>query len=169
MAGTIHKEENQVYQFDFSSAVWSTDKLNSLFNNTVASILSDVDFVAETDSDILFVEYKNSNIASASNPNAFVPSSDKSTLKIAYKFYDSYIYIQACGHKKPYRYIYILEYPMGDSTTRKMIRNKIASKLPFQLQTDGDIKQQIISSFEVLSIDEWNNNPLYSKFPISSA
>lgn len=168
MAGKIHKEENEVYQIDFSSAIWSTDELNSIFNKTVASALSDVDFIAETDKEILFVEYKNACIVGATNPDAFIPSSDKSILKIAYKFYDSYIYIWACGYKKPYKYVYILEYPKGDSTTRKLIRNKIASRLPFELQKDNNIKYQIISSFEVLSIDEWNNNPLYSKFPVSS-
>ena len=167
MAGNIYIEENNAYQFDFTSAIWSTDKLNSIYNKTVASVLSDVDFIAEIEKDMLFVEYKNANAAGAINPDAFVPSSDKSILKIAYKFYDSYIYIQACEYKKPYKYIYILEYPKGDSTTRKLIRNRIASKLPFELQKDNSIKHQIISSFEVLSIDEWNNNPIYSKFPVS--
>ena len=167
MAGKIHKEENKIYQIDFTAAIWSTDELNSIFNKTVSSILSDVDFVAETDKEVLFVEYKNSSIPGAKDPDAFVPSSDKSILKIAYKFYDSYIYIGACGCKKPYKYVYILEYPKGDSTTRKLIRNKIASKLPFELQNDMNIKHQIISSFEVLSINEWNNNSIYSKFPVS--
>ena len=59
----------------------------------------------------------------------FDPSSDKKVLKLAYKFYDSFIYVTACGYDKPNKYIYILEYPKGDSTTRKFIRNKIAAKL----------------------------------------
>ena len=168
MAGAIYTEENKVYQIDFTSAVWSTDKLNSIFNKTVASVLSDVDFIAETDTEILFVEYKNASIPGAANPDAFVPSSEKSILKIAHKFYDSLLYIWACGYTKPYKYVYILEYPRSDSVTRKMIRNKIVSKLPFVLQKDTKIKHQLISSFEVLSIEDWNNNPLYSQFPIST-
>lgn len=168
MTGEIYSEENQVYQIDFTSAVWSTNKLNSIFHKTVSSILSDVDFIAETDKEILFVEYKNSSIVGAKNPDAFVPSSDKSILKIAYKFYDSIIYTWACRYKKPYKYVYILEYPKGDSTTRKFIRNKIASKLPFELQKDNNIKYQLICEFDVLSIDEWNNNSTYSKFPVST-
>lgn len=167
MAGKIYKEENKVYQFDFTSAIWSSDELHKIFNTSVSSILSDVDYIAETEKELLFVEYKNASIAGAKKPEAFIPSSDKLILKIAYKFYDSLIYIWACRYKKPYKYVYILEYPKGDSTTRKWIRNKIASKLPFELQKDKNIKYQIISSFEVLSIDEWNNDPLYSKFPVS--
>lgn len=55
---SIIKKEGKI---DFSSAVWSTNKLNRVFHSTVSSILSDVDFVAETDKEILFVEYKNVN------------------------------------------------------------------------------------------------------------
>lgn len=167
MAGEVYTEENKVYQIDFTSAVWSTDKLNSIFNKTVASVLSDVDFIAETETDILFVEYKNASVAGASKPDAFIPSSDKSIFKIAHKFYGSLLYIRACGYTKPYKYVYILEYPKGDSVTRKLIRNKIASKLPFELQKDPNVTYQLISSFDVLSIDEWNSNPSYSQFPLS--
>lgn len=166
MSGEIYREENNIYQIDFSSAIWSTNKLNRVFHSTVSSILSDVDFVAETDKEILFVEYKNANINGAVNPDAFKPSEDKYINKIAYKFYDSLIYIMACGYRKPYKYVYILEYPLGDTTTRRFIRNKISSKLPFQLQNDANIKNKLISSFEVMSIKEWNDNELYHKFPI---
>jgi len=167
MAGKVHQEENKVYQIDFTSAIWSTDELNGIFKNAVSSILSDVDFIAETDNEILFVEYKNASIPGATNPDAFMPASEKSIYKIAYKFYDSYIYVRACGYCKPYKYVYILEYPKGDPVTRKLIRNKIEAKLPFVLQKDRNVKQSIIDSFDVLSINEWNTSPTYSKFPIS--
>lgn len=167
MTGKIHKEESNVYQIDFSNAIWSTNELHDIFHNSGVSILSDVDFIAETDEEIIFVEYKNSKISGAVNPDAFKPSEDKYINKIAYKFYDSLIYILACGYKKSHKYIYILEYPKGDSTTRRLIRNKIAAKLPFRLQSDNYIKNQLISDFKVLSIDEWNNDPSYNKFPIS--
>jgi hypothetical protein len=29
MSGSIHKEENNVYQFDFRKALWSIDKLHN--------------------------------------------------------------------------------------------------------------------------------------------
>lgn len=45
--------------------------------------------------------------------------------------------------------------------------NKIAAKLPFRLQENNNIKRQLISGFEVLSIDEWNNNDIYGEFSIS--
>lgn len=45
--------------------------------------------------------------------------------------------------------------------------NKIEAKLPFRLQENNNIKRQLISGFEVLSIDEWNNDDIYGEFPIS--
>lgn len=165
MTGEIYKEESNVYQIDFSNAIWSTNELHNIFHNTGVSILSDVDFIAETDNEIIFVEYKNASISGAANPDAFKPSEDKYINKIAYKFYDSLIYILACGYKKAYRYVYVLEYPKGDSITRKLIRNKIAAKLPFKLQENSNIKMKLISDFQVISIDEWND--IYSDFPIT--
>lgn len=167
MAGKVHKEESKIYQIDFTKAAWSTDELHNVFHRTGVSILSDVDFIAELENEIVFIEYKNANIKGAANPDAFKPSDDKLINKIAYKFYDSLIYILACDYNKPYKYVYILEYPNGDSTTRKFIRNKIAAKLPFRLQENNNIKRQLISGFEVLSINEWNNNDIYGEFPIS--
>ncbi len=167
MSGSIHKEENNVYQIDFRKALWSTDKLNNIFHETGVTILSDVDFIAETENEIILVEYKNANISGASNPDAFKPSEDKSIDKIAYKFYDSLIFIMACGFNKPYEYVYILEYPKGDATTRRFIRNKIKAKLPFMLQENNMIKNKLISDFKVLSIDEWNNDEFYGEFPVS--
>ena len=57
---------------------------------------------------------------------------------------------------------------MADSVLRKLIRNKIRNKLPFELkETDSNIEIEMIRDFEILSIDEWNNHESYSKFPIS--
>ncbi|MDE6853301.1 MAG: hypothetical protein K2J67_12610, partial [Lachnospiraceae bacterium] len=60
----------------------------------------------------------------------------------------------------------ILEYPNGDSTSRKMIRNKMKTKLPFLLQGNIGESEKLIDKVAVLSIDEWNENELYGKFPI---
>ena len=167
MENMIFQEENHYYQFDFSSAVWATDGLHDTFQNNKANILSDVDFIAETDDSIILLEYKNANIGAAENPDAFKPTEQKTQNKIAYKFYDSWIYLKAIAKNKPIRYVFILEYPKGDSATRKAIRNKIIDLLPFELQKLPEIKHEMISKFEVLSIDEWNEHEEYRKFPIT--
>lgn len=167
MENLIFEDENHKYQFDFSMAIWASDEIHHMFQDNGAQILSDVDFVAETEDSMIFVEYKNANIAGAAKPESFKPSSDKALNKIAYKYYDSWIYLKAIGKKKPIEYVYILEYPNGDSVSRKMIREKIVNLLLFQLQKQPHIVNKLITSFSVLSIDEWNRNIKYKDFPIS--
>lgn len=65
------------------------------------------------------VEYKNACLASAKNPEAFHPMEDKKISIITRKFYDSLHYLRLLDKTKPVWYIYILEYPNGDVTTRK--------------------------------------------------
>ncbi len=74
-------------QIDFSEALWATDKLNSIFH-TAGIPLSDVDFIAETEEKLIFVECKNANQIDAANPD-FNPADDKRLTIIARKYYDS--------------------------------------------------------------------------------
>ena len=60
----------------------------------------------------------------------------------------------------------ILEYPNGDSASRKMIRNRLKSKLPFALQENIGNGIKLIEKVEVLSIAEWNDHKYYGEFPI---
>lgn len=61
-------EENGRYQFDFSALgyVW---EMHEIVTHTT---LSDVDFITETESEVLFIEYKNANIKGAANPDAML-------------------------------------------------------------------------------------------------
>ena len=61
----IFKYENESWKINFSSALWATDKLHEIFSVIKNSFLSDVDFVAETEDFVLFVESKNSNFKEA--------------------------------------------------------------------------------------------------------
>lgn len=162
----IFEEENHIYKIDFSNAIWATDQLNKLFHNAKTE-LSDVDFIAETDNTILFVEYKNANIPNASSPSSFSPTDNKKITQIVKKYYDSLIYIYAIGkHKeKKKKYIYILEYPLGDVITRKLIRNRLQTKLPFLLQEQNSFNYKLIDEVSVLSIYEWNS--IFSDFPLT--
>ena len=87
--------------------------------------------------------------------------------KIAYKFYDSWIYLKAWGKEKPMKYVFIVEFPNADLVMRKRLREKIGNLLPFKLQSSPEIKCKIIESFDVLSISEWNTHDVYKSFPIT--
>ena len=161
----VFTEENGKYKIDCSNALWATDELNDRYH--VAKVfLSDVDWIIETQEKIVLVEYKNANVAGAQNPDAFKPQEDKTLDKIVKKFYDSLHYLTLQGKEKPKEYVYILEYPNGDSSSRKMLRNRMKIKLPFVLQENIGDGKKLIEKVEVLSIDEWNADEGYGKFPI---
>lgn len=161
----VFTEENGKYIIDCSKALWETDKLHEQYH-IAKCLLSDVDWVLETDEIIILVEYKNANIAGAQKPEAFKPGEDKMINNVIKKFYDSLHYLTLQGKTKSKEYIFILEYPNGDSVSRKMIRNKMRKKLPFLLQKNIGEGRRLIEKMAVLSIDEWNNNEEYGKFPI---
>lgn len=161
----IFKEENGNFMIDCSSALWATDKLHEQYQAAQCS-LSDVDWILETDGKIVLVEYKNANVAGAQNPEAFKPKEEKVIDKVVKKFYDSLHYLILLGKTKPKEYVYILEHPNGDSVSRKMIRNRMKSKLPFLLQENVGEGRKLIEKLDVLSIDEWNANERYCEFPI---
>lgn len=85
---------------------------------------------------------------------------------ITRKFYDSLHYLRLLDKNKLVQYIYILEYPNGDVTTRKRLRNRLKDELPFSLQENIGNGRRLIDRVDVLSIDEWNADSDYGKFPI---
>lgn len=162
---SILTEENGVYCIDSGKALWETDNIHECYSKT-GTTLNDVDFVLEMDAKLLLVEYKNATIPGASHPEAFQPLVDKKIDNVVKKYYDSLHYLALIGKNKPKDYIYILEYPGGDSVTRKAVRNIIKKKLPFKLQSELSDKVKLIDKIEVLSIKEWNEHEEYGNFPI---
>lgn len=150
----IRIEENGRFQFDFSALdyVWE-------FHDIVAkTALSDVDFITETDEEVLFIEYKNANIKNAVNPEAMLQKIKHETFyhKIARKFYDSLLLFWARnGNEKnlPIVYVLIIEHPILDKKLRRQLKLKIEKQLPFRLN-DPLIKKQVISNFEVMDLKE---------------
>lgn len=165
----IFRDEHNSAEFDFSAALWASDEIHRVFAATIKNtILSDVDFVAETEDALVLVEYKNACSPDVEKPEGFKPSSDKMMNKIAYKYYDSWIYLDAIGKtQKPIDYVYVVEYPNADRRTRKELRNRIADLLPFKLQKLPQAQKNLIRSFKVLSVEEWNRDEQYSRFPIA--
>lgn len=158
-------EENGAYSIDCKAAVWATDKIHEDYHNAGIHI-NDVDFLIENSTYILMVEYKNACLANAENPEAFHPMTDKKILVASRKFYDALHYLRLLDKNKPIQYIYILEYPNGDVTARKRLRNRLKMELPFVLQDNLGNGKKLIEHIDVLSIAEWNADKSYGKYPI---
>lgn len=163
----IFRDENVSCEIDFSKAEWATDQLNSIFHAAKLNLFHDVDFVAETNDEILLVEYKNANLANAVKPAVFRPLDDKKLNNIALKYYESQYFLQACrrGVNRRKKYVYILECINGDSVLRNRVRELLAERLPFRLQKHEEVREKMINSLEVLSIEEWNAK--YQQFPLT--
>lgn len=168
----VYIEENGQYALDCSAAVWSTDEIHSCYQDPEHSyghigFLCDVDFVIENEHHILLVEYKNASIPGAANPAAFQPERENKLEHVAKKFYDSFYWLYLNGKDKPKKYIYILEYPSGNSTSRLMIRNKLKQKLPFDLQANfAVIGRKLIEEIKVVNISEWNADEELGRYPL---
>ena len=163
----IFVDEHDSCQIDFTKTVWTIDNLHDIFSVVEGSLLSDVDFIAESKDKLLFIEYKNSNIKHVDKPKDFNSLSEDSINKVARKYYDSLNFIQAIGGKRKRKkkiYIYLVETPTSNKTTRKGIRNRLKKKLPFKLQEKNGL-DNMITDVQVLSIDEWKQK--YRKFPIN--
>lgn len=158
-------EENGIYQIDCSESVWATDQINRIYHGAGVQ-LKDCDFLIESTASLYLVEYKNANLNNAVKPDAFKPEEDKMLNKVVQKFYDSLHYLYLLDKHKPIQYIYVLEYPKGDIVTRKRLRNKMKQKLPFALQENIGTDKRLIEKVEVVSIDEWNSNEEYGRYPI---
>lgn len=168
-----YTEENGRYSIDCTAAVWSTDAIHDYYqdpNHTYGDtgFLKDADFVIESSTTIYVVEYKNANILNAAKPNAFHPERPEKLNSVAEKYYDTLHCLQLLGKNKPKKYIYILEYPAGNSTSRLMVRNKLQNRLPFKLQKKlGTAGMELIDDVKVVDIAEWNADPELGQFPIA--
>ena len=166
-------EEKGNYGIDCTSAVWASDEIHQAYHDCGLSILCDADFVIETPDRILLVEYKNANVPEA---RAHVPKGaeynplqpDKFN-KLVRKYYDSLHYLRLLGKEQPIHYIFVLEYPKGDSASRKALRNRLKNNLPFKLQEMTDTGIKLIEAVDVVNIDEWNDDRVYGQFPIKAA
>lgn len=158
MTDKIFLDENQHYRFDFSNS----DNVYTLHDAFIGTILSDVDFIVEKDGQILFIEYKNANIADAVAPEILFQKikTDNFYTKIARKFYDSLLYYRSCSDDKEIkkiRYVLLIEHREIDSVLRKLLTTKIIKKLPFILNEREEIKSSFIDEFFVLNLEEWSN------------
>lgn len=163
MAGLL-VEENGIYGIDCSAALWATDQINAVYHNAGVQ-LKDADFIIEGNQ-LLVVEYKNSNVPGAAHPESFNPLAEKKIRAVIQKFYDTLPYLYLIGKNRPPKYVYIVEAPASDSVMRKRLRNRMQTELPFQLQKRIGNGRKLIAGVDVVSIQEWNENPDYGKYPL---
>lgn len=167
-----YTEENGQYTIDCTAALWSTDEIHNCYQDRshtygMIGFLCDVDFIIETQTHILLVEYKNSAIPGAAHPERFNPSSENKLENVARKFYDSSHWLYLMGKDKPKMLVYILEYPAGNSTSRLLIRNMLQQRLPFALQSKiTGAGRKLIDEVKVLNISEWNFDAELGRYPL---
>lgn len=161
-------DENGEYGLDYTKAVWATDQMHQIYHDAKVR-LSDADFVLEGSKVIMIVEYKNANTRKAVElsykTKPFDPMDDNKVDSVIRKFYDSCHYLHLLGKSKPLQYVYVVEMPNGDSTMRKRLRNRMKKQLPFALQQNVDTGIKLIDKVDVVSIEEWNKDSTYGKYP----
>lgn len=134
--GMVFTDENKSWKFDFSKAIWATDRLHDEYQNIKDSILHDVDFIVEDNKSLLLVECKNSNFYGVSKPNDFRPVKTSKIGDVVRKYYDSIHYVNGLGKgiNKRFIYVYVVEARNSHVTERKAVRNRLKDRLPFKLQ-----------------------------------
>lgn len=162
---SIYIEENQLYQIDCRAAVWSSNEWYNLKNN-VCNTLRDVDWIVEDEDALYLIEYKNANIPGATHPDAYNPNDTKAIRKLVEKYLDSQHFLNVLSIDKPKHYVCILEYPKGDSVSRRFVRNELKKKL-FFLQEQRSATRKLIHAIDVVDIQGWNAHKQYGKFPIT--
>ena len=162
----IFVEENGIYQIDLSAADNAIGDLHEKYKS-IAHMLTDVDFIAETEHEIFLIEYKNTDIKNARDSTVFKEKIKNGTFydNILKKYYGSTFYILACRKDKPINFICIIESMFLDSPMRKRMLASIKKRLPYKLQDMPEIAVNLITNFKVLSIHEWNAQ--YSIFPLT--
>lgn len=156
MNNKILLDENKQYKFDFTSTKYALE----LHELATYLMVNDVDFITETDDEVLFIEYKNADIKNAANPDVILQkiNTDKFMNNISKKYYDSLLLFWGKGYnevEKEIKYIFILQHPKIDLRVRKQLRNKVRDKLPMKRE-DREVIKGYLSEFEIYNIEEWN-------------
>ena len=159
-------EENGVYGLDCTHAVWATNEIHEKYHKAGLHILSDADFVIETEDELIMIEYKNASIPDAEKPEVFNPLEDKKFNGVLRKYYDTLHYLTLNQKDRPKHFVYIVETLNDGVVMRKRLRDRLVRELPFQLQEIINSGVKLIEGVDVLSIEEWNNHPKYGAFPL---
>ena len=161
-------DENKKAKFDFSKAmsIFEPHELANLYSE----YLSDVDFVVEEEKALICLEYKNSNVKSADNPEAFKRkiAGEDFWRNMTKKFFGTMFLVWACDKNpedKFVRYILLIESnPSMDEALKKRFTMKMMSQLPFKYSTREEIRRKVIDEFCLMELKDWKVH--YPHYPI---
>ena len=165
----IYEDENHNFLFDFTKAenVVQIEELS----HCIPELQYNVDFII-IEQNILFLEFKNSNVNYASNKELFhkklTRNRDKFCKDMAKKFVSSLFWLWACKlneKEKKISYCLLIESELMDAKMRKLFRNKISKQLPHNFEKFGEVKREILSDFAVMNFEEWQEN--FPQYPIT--
>ena len=159
----IFVEENGIYGMDCSNAIWASDEIHQFYHQAKVH-LSDADFIIETDTELLIVEYKNAVFPGVKKPE-YNPFEDKKLNTILRKYYDTLHFLTLAKKDGPKKYVLIIEAPNSDVVMRNRLKNLLVEQLPFRLQEQMNTGVRLIDDVEVLSISEWNSHERYKEYP----
>ena len=161
----IFTDEHKGFTIDLSNAIWATDQIHKIFHKAKLAILCDVDYVAETNNELLLIEYKNYNHRNKIKENDFDPKDDKKITNVARKYFDSLNYLRAInkGIGKKKIYIYILESPLGSPRTEYGVDKLLRKRLPFLLSKNSEMNEPMIDELCVINVSGWNKK--YPQYP----
>lgn len=156
------RDENGHFTFDFTKSI----DVYQYHNIANKSNLNDVDFVAEMQTMILFIEYKNSDVPGTSNPNGLYEKRRNNPIEfntnLINKFLHTLLILLVEGKNpdnKPIHYILIINEPLIDRKIRRKIKKMLDNNLPFNLRGDT-IKKEVITAVDVVDLEEF-----ISKYP----
>ncbi len=168
----LYYDENHNYSFNFTKAI-------NIFEPHVLSqkttILSDVDFIIETEHNFIFLEFKNATHHKVTKPEEFIKKITDSKLRqifcesISKKFYSSLFLLWLCKlneSEKEIDYVLLAEHPIIDGKFRKTLREQIYKQLPFKLCGEPLVKRKVIKNFNVMNMEEWHNTYVSFKIDI---
>lgn len=162
-------DENRKIRFDFSKAlnIFEPHELASMYSDYI----TDVDFVIEENQRFICLEYKNANIQNAANPKALgiKLSGEEFWKKAAKKFYGTLFLIWACDRnpaEKLIQYVLLMEVNPGmDYALKKRFTAKMMKQLPFDYGNRDEIKREVIDSFMIVDLAEWET--AYPQYPVN--
>lgn len=160
------RDENGHFTFDFTQSI----DVYQYHNIANSSKLNDVDFVAEMETRILFIEYKNSDVPGTSNLNGIYEKRRNNPTEfnknLINKFLHTLLILLAEGKNpdnKPIHYILIINEPLIDRKIRGKIKSMLSRNLPFNLR-GGTITKEVITAVDVVDLDEFINK--YPEIPV---
>lgn len=167
MSDRIYDESKLRFDFTESLSVIKADERG------MSGLLS-VDFIVETESENIFIEVKNISSGDETQQKEWSndlskPKQNPFLFRMGVKFKDTILKKWAMNedYKKEIHYIVILKFDKFGTKQRRKLWERFHSYLPLCLRDNPDFRRKInLNRCEIYSVEQWNNDDYYCKFPI---